>query len=422
MHSAAAHRSLMEPIIGHLLHDISFLPSIHVISFLPIPLLFSRVSLGFKLHCLSSSINIPTFDPKNHACSDLSSILRILELRKAEDLPDETIDSLLTGLSPKDQTVILNRQRDWQRSLRLFRRIKSAKDYSPNEIHYNVILRTLGRARRWDELRLCWIEMEKDGLLPSNNTYAILMDVYRRAGLFKEALLWLKHMKSRRVFPDEVSINTAVQVLKDSSNLIWIGSKHFLLTELFKSGGRAPISQITSVYDVGPQTPRLAATYNTLIDLYGKAGKLKDASDAFSQMLRSGVMPDMLTFNTIINICCSHGRLVEAESLLLKMEERRVQPDTTTFNIFMTYYASLDDADNVLSYYSKIREYGLQPDAATFRIILPSLCKKSMILEVEAAIAEILEFDSQIDEQSMLHVMMMYINKGLRDKASGFFF
>ncbi|KAG0449963.1 hypothetical protein HPP92_027007, partial [Vanilla planifolia] len=180
----------------------------------------------FKLHCLSSSINIPTFDPKNHACSDLSSILRILELRKAEDLPDETIDSLLTGLSPKDQTVILNRQRDWQRSLRLFRRIKSAKDYSPNEIHYNVILRTLGRARRWDELRLCWIEMEKDGLLPSNNTYAILMDVYRRAGLFKEALLWLKHMKSRRVFPDEVSINTAVQVLKDSKQFD-LGEKLF---------------------------------------------------------------------------------------------------------------------------------------------------------------------------------------------------
>ncbi|KAI0507508.1 hypothetical protein KFK09_013633 [Dendrobium nobile] len=428
-------------------HDVpSIAPSKNFIFSIPLP--SSRVSQGFKLHCFPYST---TPAPKNQDGASFLSILKILESKQAQDFPDETIDSLVSVLSPKMQTILLKKQKDWRKSLYLFRRMKSAKDYSPNPIHYNIILRSLGKAQRWDELRLCWIEMAKDGVLPTNNTYATLIDVYGKAGLVKEALLWLRHMKSRGLFPDEVTINTAVQVLKDSGqydlgerlfkgwcdgkveldclDLSYDGatdssvfsSKHFLLTELFKSGGRAPVSQIASGLARDPLKPRRAATYNTLIDLYGKAGRLKDASNAFLQMLQSGVMPDILTFNTMINICCSHGHLLEAESLLGKMEERRVHPDTKTFNIFMTYHASNGDAENVLKCYRKMKESGLHPDVVSFRIILQILCERKMISEVEGVIEEIIELVSIVDEQSLPVVMKMYIDEGFLDKAFIFF-
>ncbi|KAK8966668.1 Pentatricopeptide repeat-containing protein [Platanthera guangdongensis] len=426
----------------------SILPSNNILLSVPPPP--SRVSQGFKLHCLPSTTSMCPPARNTPEGASLFSALKTLQSKPAEDFSDETIDSLLAGLNPKEHTILLKKQKDWRRSLHLFRRIKSKKGYFPNSIHYNVVFRTLGRSQRWDELRLCWIEMANDGVLPTNNTYATLIDVYGKAGLVKEALLWLKHMKSRGVFPDEVSINTAVQVLKDSEqfdlgerlfkgwcdgkveldllNSIYDGpvdssvssSKHFLLTELFKSGGRPPISQISS-FIRGPQKPKRAATYNTLIDLYGKAGRLKDASDAFLQMLQSGVMPDTITFNTMINICCSHGHLLEAKSLLGKMEEKRIYPDTKTFNIFMTYHSSHGDAVGALRCYTEMKEYGLHPDVVSFRIILQSLCEKKMISEVEGVIEEIMMLDSRVDEQSLPVVMKMYVAKGLLDKALTFF-
>ncbi|KAI3522110.1 hypothetical protein L1887_11589 [Cichorium endivia] len=64
-----------------------------------------------------------------------------------------------------------------------------------------------------------------------------------------------------------------------------------------------------------------SSSYNTLIDLYGKAGRLKDAGDVFAEMLQSGIAMDTITFNTMIFTCGSHENLSEAESLLHKMEE-----------------------------------------------------------------------------------------------------
>ncbi|KAL2553753.1 Pentatricopeptide repeat-containing protein [Forsythia ovata] len=169
--------------------------------------------------------------------------------------------------------------------------------------------------------------MAKNGVLCTNNTYGMLVDVYGKVGLVKESLLWIKHMKLRGIFPDEVTMNIVVRVLKDAGeynraeDFIRIGAM-FLLTELFRTGGRNNFST-PGASDVkrSVKKPRLIATYNTLMDLYEKAGQLKDASDVFADMLKSGVMLDTFTFNTMIFICGCHNYLSEAEALLNKMEE-----------------------------------------------------------------------------------------------------
>lgn len=295
--------------------------------------------------------------------------------------------------------------------------------------------------------------MAKDGIFPTNNTYATLIDVFGKAGLIKESLLWLKHMKSRGVFPDEVTMNTVVRILKDSGNYSegeeffksWCDGrveldvldldfgefdsevsspKHFLLTELFKSGGRLPVSQIglgSEERASRKNRPRLAATYNTLIDLYGKAGRLEDASKSFKEMLKSGVEPDTITFNTMINICGSHGHLSEAETLLRKMEERRIKPDTKTYNVFMSLHASIGGVEDVLRYYRKIGECGLRADVVSYRIVLQVLCGKNLFEEVEKVIGEMMKLGVSVDEQSLPVVMKMYINEGLLEKAAIFF-
>ncbi|XP_057442035.1 pentatricopeptide repeat-containing protein At1g73710 isoform X2 [Lotus japonicus] len=383
----------------------------------------------------------------------LPSILRSLEL--ASDV-SEALDSFGENLGPKEITVILKEQGSWERLVRVFEWFKAQKGYVPNVIHYNVVLRALGRAQQWDQLRLCWIEMAKNSVLPTNNTYSMLVDVYGKAGLVKEALLWIKHMRMRGFFPDEVTMSTVVKVLKNvgefdradrfykdwcagkvelddldldsltvtstasGSRTIPISFKHFLSTELFKIGGRISASNTmaSSNAESAPQKPRLASTYNTLIDLYGKAGRLKDAADVFADMLKSGVAVDTYTFNTMIFISGSNGNMSEAETLLGKMEEKGISPDTKTYNIFLSLYAKAGNIDAARDYYRRIREVGLFPDVVTYRALLSALCAKNMVQAVEALIDEMDKSSVSVDVHSLPGIVKMYINEGALDKAN----
>lgn len=408
-----------------------------------------RVSPGFKLQCHSRTLTVPTKNTANGKKKRyggvLPSILRSLE--SEEDI-EKALNLYYGKLNPKEQTVILKEQSSWDRVLRVFEWMKSQKEYNPNVIHYNVVLRKLGRAQKWDELRLCWIEMAKKGVLPTNNTYGMLVDVYGKAGLVKEALLWIRHMKLRGIFPDEVTMNTVVKVLKDAEEYDravrfykdWcngridldsfadyesgscsepISLKHFLSTELFRTGGRNPPSNVLALLDMesAVRKPRLTTTYNTLIDLYGKAGRLKDAADVFAEMLKYGVAMDTVTFNTMIFTCGSHGHISEAESLLNKMEERGIPPDTKTYNIFLSLYADVGNIDAALQCYWKIMEVGLFPDVVTHRAVLQILCERKMVEEVEIVIKDMEKSGKRIDKQSLPVVIKMYVSEGLIDRA-----
>lgn len=414
--------------------------------------------MGFKLRCSAktlsfSSRTVSNGKKKKNYGGILPWILRSLE---NENDVEKTLELHYGKLNPKKLTVILKEQRSWEKALRVFEWVKSQEEYIPNVIHYNVVLRALGRARKWDQLRLCWIDMAKRGVRPTNNTYSMLVDVYGKAGLVKEALLWIKHMKLNGIHPDEVTMSTVLKVLKDGGEYDradrfykdWcagrielddfsldsmdgmksntgtepISLKQFLLTELFRIGSKNKSSPGRRNSTGGGTSPRrkpyLTTTYNTLIDLYGKAGRLKDAADVFADMLSSGVALDTFTFNTMIFVCGSHGHLFEAELLLDKMEERRINPDTKTYNIFLSLYANAGNMDAALQCYRKIREVGLFPDEVTRRAILHLLSERNMVQEVDAIIEELEKSGMYFDEHSLPVVMKMYVNEGLNEKAN----
>lgn len=386
-------------------------------------------------------------DRKNESGGSLPSVLRSLE--SYDDL-QKTLSSACENLSPKEQTVVLKQQRSWERVIGIFEFFKAEENYVPNVIHYNVVLRALGKARKWNQLRFSWIEMVTAGVSPTENTFAMLVDVYGRAGLVKEALLWIKLMIHRGLFPGEVTLSTVIRVLKDVrdtdradrfyknwcsgkvslddlelDSMLDFGNgstsaagsfKQFVSTELLRTGKVGLADREGSI-----KKPRLPNTYSALIDLYGKAGRLNDAVDVFSEMLQSGVATDTVTFNTMIFTCGSHGRLSEAEALLGRMEKTGVFPDTKTYNILLSLYASEGNIEAALRCYRKIRQEGLYPDTVTYRAVFHVLCQRNMVQEAEAVLKEMDKYGKHIDEQSLPVLMKMYVNEGLLDQAKTLF-
>jgi pentatricopeptide repeat protein len=285
-------------------------------------------------------------------------------------------------------------------------------------------------------------------LPPSNPAYAALADALAKAGLARGALLLLRHMLARGVAPDEVSMNTFVRILKDEGRhddaltlfYNWCdgrfevdfldldcitvdsdGPMQFLLADIcddkFAAAAGAPAIEGQEC----PRKPKLVVTYNTLIDLYGKAGRLKNALDMFLDMPAHGVMPDTYTFNTLINIFGLSGNSAQAEVLFASMMVRGVKPDTKTYNVMMTVFASIGDLERVLKYYYQIGKACLHPDAVSYRILLQLLCERKMAHEVEDLIEGILSSGCSVHEQSLPIVMKMYVDLGLLDEAIAFF-
>ena len=81
-------------------------------------------------------------------------------------------------------------------------------------IHYNIMLCTLARARKWDLVESLWTEMNAKGVAPVNSTYGTLIDAYSKGGLKEEALAWLQTMQSQGMEPDEVTMGIVVLLYK----------------------------------------------------------------------------------------------------------------------------------------------------------------------------------------------------------------
>ncbi|XP_057960227.1 pentatricopeptide repeat-containing protein At3g23020 [Malania oleifera] len=348
----------------------------------------------------------------------IPAILQALE--RVVDL-NEALRPWAESLSNKERSIILKEQTSWERALEIFEWFKRKGCYELNVIHYNIMLKILGKAQKWSLVESLWVEMMKRRILPTNSTYGTLIDVYSKGGRKEEALRWLKQMNRQGMEADEVTMGTVIQTYKRSGEFRKAEEffKKWSLKISLKDEGQStrPTAVATSESASQGQVLLNSYTYNTLIDTYGKAGQLKGASETFAQMLREGIAPNTITFNTMIHVCGNHGRLEEVASLMQKMEELRCPPDTRTYNILISLHAKHDNIRMAASYFSKMKEACLEPDLVSYRTLLYAFSIRHMVREAEDLISEMDERGIEIDEFTQSALTRMYIEAGMLDKS-----
>lgn len=348
----------------------------------------------------------------------IPSILRALETVK--DL-DEALSPWEESLSNKERSIILKEQSCWERALEIFEWLKKKGCYELNVIHYNIMLRILGKARKWHHVESLWDEMMSRGITPVNSTYGTLIDVYSKGGLTEEALHWLDRMNKQGMEPDEVTMGVVVQTYKKAGEFKKAEQffKNWSLGKTLKDEGKTSEPTATSAVESAsqPHVCLSSYTYNTLIDTYGKAGQLREASDTFAWMLREGIIPNTVTFNTMIHICGNHGQLEEAASLMQKMEELRCPPDTRTYNILISLHAKHNNIDRAASYFKKMKEARLEPDLVSYRTLLYAFSIRHLVGEAEILVSEMDERGLEIDEFTQSALTRMYIEAGMLKKS-----
>ncbi|XP_015876453.3 pentatricopeptide repeat-containing protein At3g23020 [Ziziphus jujuba] len=346
----------------------------------------------------------------------IPAILQALD--EVEDL-DEALKPWEESLNNKERSIILKEQSSWERALEIFEWFKGKDCYELNVIHYNIMLRSLGKARKWSYVEGLWEEMNVKGIAPINSTYGTLIDAYSKGGLKEEALLWLEKMNKQGMEPDEVTMGIVVQMYKKAGE--FQKAEEFFKKWSSSECSRQDGSTVNSAARLGTalqaQVCLSSHTYNTLIDTYGKAGQLKEASDIFAQMLREGIAPTTVTFNTMIHICGNHGKLEEVASLMQKMDEVQCPPDTRTYNILISLHAKHDNINMATDYFKKMKDAHLEPDLVSYRTLLYAYSIRHMVCRAEELVSEMDERGLQIDEFTQSALTRMYIEAGKLEKS-----
>ncbi|XP_027365427.1 pentatricopeptide repeat-containing protein At3g23020-like [Abrus precatorius] len=331
---------------------------------------------------------------------------------------DEALKPWEERLNNKERSIILKEQLRWDRALEIFQWFNK-KGHELNVIHYNIMLRTLGKARQWGCVESLWNEMNARAVGATNSTYGTLIDVYSKGGLREDALLWLDMMLRQGMEPDEVTVVIVVQLYKKAGEF-QKAEEFFRKWSLGK-----PLRSKNNMVDSPELDERLpnanaslsSHSYNTLIDMYGKAGQLKEASETFVVMLKQGVSPTTVTFNTMIHICGNHGHLEEVSLLLQKMEELRRSPNTRTYNILIALYAKHDDIDMATKYFITMKDACLEPDLVSYRTLLYAYSIRKMVHEAEELVTEMDERGLEIDQYTQSALTRMYIEAGMIERS-----
>ncbi|GAB2210216.1 hypothetical protein Drorol1_Dr00015476 [Drosera rotundifolia] len=363
-----------------------------------------KVHARYSTICLSYGGNIPAM---------------LAALDDVRDL-DEALGPWKEKIGKKERSIILKEQASWKRAVEIFEWFKRKGCYELNVIHYNIMIRILGRAQRWGELERLLDEMRAKKIDPVSVTFGTLIDVYSKGGKREEAVAWLQRMNEAGIELGEVTMATVVQFYKKAREFKK-GEEFFKKwsSDMYMKGEAKSRREITNSTSDSPeaQLPLSSYTYNTLIDTYGKAGQLQEASETYNRMLESGVIPDVITFSTMMHLYGNHDRLEEVNAIMRKMEELDCLPDSRTYNILISIYSKHNDIDRAVDYFMRMKEACLEADLVSYRTLLNAFSIRLMVSEAEKLLVEMDKKGLRIDEYTQTALARMYIKAGMLEKS-----
>ncbi|XP_044400522.1 pentatricopeptide repeat-containing protein At5g46580, chloroplastic [Triticum aestivum] len=347
----------------------------------------------------------------------------------------------LPGSPPtsSDALLLLNYLHpSWRKTLSLLsylRALPADAGFAVDTILFNVALKSLRAARRWDEAERLALDMLDSGVPLDNITYSTLITAARRCRQFAKAVEWFERMYSPAsgVLPDEVTYSAVLDVyaqlrMKEEVLALFDRARgsgwkpdHVAFAVLAKMFGEAgDYDGIQFVFkemrEVGIK-PNIFV-YNALLEALGKTGKPGLARNLFEEMAAEGVEPnartltavakiygrarwgrdalqlwdqmrerkipaDSILCNTLLSMCADVGLVAEAEQLFEEMKNPDLtdvpQPDKWSYTAMINIYGSIKDADRALQLFVEMLQSGIEANIMSYTIVIQCLGKANRI-------------------------------------------
>ncbi|GAB4835737.1 hypothetical protein Ancab_000647 [Ancistrocladus abbreviatus] len=125
-------------------------------------------------------------------------------------------------------------------------------------------------------------------------------------------------------------------------------------------------------------------TFNIVINVLCKAGKLQKARDLMEDMKAWGISPTVVTYNTLINGYCkkgSVGRMCKDDALLKEMLSKKICPNEITYNTLINGFCKDKNLPAAMKVFKDMEMHDLKVDVVTYNSLISGLCNDQKIHE-----------------------------------------
>jgi pentatricopeptide repeat protein len=264
----------------------------------------------------------------------------------------------------------------------------------PDAVTYSTLLHGYCSKRKTSEANNILHEMINRGCFPNTYTCNILLHSLWKEGRTSEAEDMLKKMNERHYGLDTVTCNIVIDGLCNSGKL----DKAIEIVNGMWTHGSAALGNLGNSFiglvDDSNKWKRCMpdlVTYSTIIGELCKAGRLDEAKQKFTEMVRKNLLPDSVIYDTFIYTFCKRGKLSSAFRVLKDMEIKGCNKSLQTYNSLILGLGSKNEIFEIYGLMDEMRERGISPNVCTYNNIISCLCDGGKVKDATSLLDEMMQ-------------------------------
>eukprot|EP00891_Asterochloris_glomerata_P001000 jgi/Astpho2/1000/Aster-00825 len=249
-------------------------------------------------------------------------------------------------ISRRDQLVLL------EQATQVFKDMQAAR-VRPDATAWNSLIASAGRAGNLQRAQEVLEDMllNRDGVLASEGTYAVLINACAQSG---EQALALK------IYQRALD--------NGCTNNLLVYSAAVAACSLNRAGWLNAQQILADMHSYG--VPADHQMYSMLISKAGKAKDVDSALGLHQQMLDSHLQPTEETYSTLLEACVLNNRKEKAEQVYQEMRSRGLCPDSYARSALISMYGATSEFWKAVQQVVDMVQSGQQPDRFTYAAIL----------------------------------------------------
>ena len=120
----------------------------------------------------------------------------------------------------------------------------------------------------------------------------------------------------------------------------------------------------------------------------------QDAVELFSEMVRGGHEPDVITYSTITGSLCKDRLVNDAMEFLSEMVDRVIPPDVVTYSSILHGFCNLGQLNEATRLFKEM-----------VSVLVDGLCKEGMVSEAQCVFETMTEKGAEPDAYTSVHCL-----------------
>ncbi|RWW52015.1 hypothetical protein BHE74_00041606 [Ensete ventricosum] len=261
--------------------------------------------------------------------------------------------------------------------------------FHPDVLCYNLLIDAYGQKLQHKKAESVYLQLLEAQCVATEDTYALLLRAYCTCGLLEKCEAVLTEMrrngtppvseptsfryKSRAGFPfGSYEIFTLMQHMGCEPDR---ASYNIMVDAFGRAGLHEDAEAVFEELKQQGMTPTMKS-HMLLLSAYSKAGNIPKCELIMNQMHKSGLKPDIFALNSMLNAYGRVGRFEKMEEVLTVMENSRLEADISTYNILINIYGRAGFLSRMEELFRALASKGLKADVVTWTSKMSAYARK----------------------------------------------